>query len=136
VPILRGVVAAWFMTAESRRPPIPAIELVRQLEEMVSLMLASPPDQEAWADAHEMPAEEIALQFYDAVETFTHRLRDEGLLGQEDGDKLTALNDYLQRDQTKLFVGSGVSDGPEWQEVHQLASDALGFLRRTLGQHT
>jgi hypothetical protein len=43
------------MTSEGRGFPIPAIELVRQLEEIVLLMLAPPTELEDWATAHRMP---------------------------------------------------------------------------------
>lgn len=104
---------------------------------MVALFVAPPAEQNAWVDGSGFPAEEIALQFYDAMDAFLGRLRRNGLIDDADEAALLALHAYVQQVQARLFVdrdhfveGWYVTEAPEWQKVRSLATDALTSLRR------
>jgi len=75
--------------------PISPEELLSQLVEKVDLFAADPSEQEAWARANDYPAEEIALQFYDAMGTFLARLREHRLIDAADVAALEELKDYV-----------------------------------------
>lgn len=111
-------------------------ELLAQLEEDVALIAADPREQEAWAERRNVPAEEIALQFYDAVPLWFPRLRENGLIDGADERALADLNRYLENVQGNLFFdGPSVRDSaPEWETVRRLAARALASLRRPMSE--
>jgi hypothetical protein len=101
------------------------------IEAHLVLLVASPDVQEAWASAERVPAEEIALQYYDAVPLCLTGLRERGSIDSADEEALHRLNDYLRRVQPKLFLdGPHVTRAPEWERVRQLAVAALDTVRR------
>ena len=117
--------------------PIPPQELLAQLDEEVALLIATPSVQEDWATTTRFPAEEIALQFYDAVPMWFSRLRETGMIDSADEAALNGLNAYLLEHQTKLFLdGPRVTAAPEWATVRRLATAALVSLRRPLDEKT
>ena len=116
-------------------------ELLAQLDETVARFVASPAEQDRWVDKTRFPAEEIALEYYDAMRAFLGRLRDNGLIDGSDEVALRELEEYVQLTQTKLFVdnehfvdGWYVTKAPEWLRVRELAAVALASLRRPISE--
>jgi len=114
-------------------------ELLSQLEEMVVLFLASPAEQNAWVDETGVPAEEIALQYYDAIDAFLGRLHEHALIDGADEALLRELRAYVGSIQTTLFVDSEhfidgwyVTDAAEWRRVRSLAQATLASLKRRI----
>jgi hypothetical protein len=100
----------------------------------VELLLATPADQQAWADSHRVPGEEIALQFYDAFEVFLPYLRERGFIDHADDIALRELYECLRSVQTRLFAKVFVTDAPEWEQVRERAATAAASLRRPLSE--
>jgi len=116
--------------------PISPEELLSQLVEKVDLFAADPSEQEAWARANDYPAEEIALQFYDAMGTFLARLREHRLIDAADVAALEELKDYVSGVQSNLFAdGSHVIDASEWKRVRELAATAASLRRPPARKH-
>ena len=115
------------------RSMISPAELLVQLKEMVDLIIASAAEQEAWAEAGNVrvPAEEVALQLYDAVPAWFQRLTETGMIDQADREALGALERYIQSVQGKLFSCDGVAEVPEWERVRELARNSLSLLCRS-----
>jgi hypothetical protein len=114
---------------------LPRDRALTLIEAHLALLLASPDEQEAWASAERVPAEEIALQYYDAVPHWLTGLRERGSIDSADEEALHRLNDYLRRVQPKLFLdGPHVTRAPEWERVRQLAVAALDTVRRPVSE--
>ena len=105
--------------------------LLRQLDQFVALIAAPAKLQEDWARRCHFPAEELALQYYDAVPAWFTHLRELSLIDDSDERVLTNLKTHLLASQTKLFEdGPHVTHAPEWHQVRDLASAALESLTR------
>jgi hypothetical protein len=118
-------------------PGISPEELLAQLDEIIALFLAAPREQNRWVDETNVPAEEMALQFYDTMPFWLNRLQECGLTDEADETALRELFEYVQGVQSQLFIdrehfvgGWYVTDAPEWQRVRELATVALASLRR------
>jgi len=109
-------------------------ELLSQLEEIVALLVASPAEQTAWLDETGFPADEIALQYDDAVGAFLGRLREHDLIDDADEASLRELRTYVDSVFASLFVDSDLTAAPEWQRVRSLAQATLASLRRPVAQ--
>jgi hypothetical protein len=111
--------------------PMSPKALLSQLESHVGLLAATPEEQERWAALRRVPAEEMALQFYDAVPMWFLRLKESGMTDAADERVLNELNDFLSQHQTTLFLdGAKVTSAAEWETVRKLAAAALQSLRR------
>jgi hypothetical protein len=101
-----------------------------KIQEALELLLASPEEQESWANASNMPAVEIALQYYDAVPTLLYGLRDRALINEDDERAFRSLHEYLISVQSDLFRdGPYVSRTSEWERVRELARTALKVVQ-------
>jgi hypothetical protein len=114
---------------------LPQDRALTLIEEHLALLLASPEEQEAWARAERVPAEEIALQYYDAVPLWLTGLRERGSIDSAGERALNRLNDYLLRVQAELFLdGPHIARAPEWELVRELAAVAFDTIRRPSSQ--
>lgn len=111
----------------------PAINLLNQIVDLVSLLASPVEAQQDWATAGGWPKEEMRLQLDDAVPDWFPRLREDRLIDSLDEEALRRLSDQLTSmasDRELFHSWSAVREAPEWQEVRVRAAAALTSLRR------
>ncbi|MFF4261410.1 hypothetical protein ACFY7Y_11165 [Streptomyces virginiae] len=110
----------------------------RQLLAAVALLAAPAPDQLAWLEKHDVPVDEIALNFDDAV-VMAPQLGDVGWLAPEALSDLTRMNDLLNRltadEGATVWTAQGLRTHEQWERIRQEAERFLhadGETERTL----
>jgi hypothetical protein len=114
---------------------VPPEETLRQLREHLELLRAPMPTQRQWAAEHHFYVDELMLGFFDMFPGFMPGLRDAGLISPAFEVALKQLEQHFQSMRAETKVGDPlwvewelVATAPEWQQVRELASEALDLL--------
>jgi hypothetical protein len=113
-------------------------ESLAQLTEHVAILSAPANKQEIWANEHNLPIDELMLQFFDMVPGWLPRLQAAGVIDSSDELALLRLRvhfDSVMLGRTNLFTKwDTVRDALEWQRVRDLAEAALTSIQRSAAE--
>lgn len=108
-------------------------ESLAQVVEQVAILAAPGSEQERWAEDHGFLIDELMLQFFDMVPGWLRRLRLHEVIDENGELSLLRIEEAFEAmraldNRTLWTEWEAVKASPEWQNIRQLAAQALVVL--------